>query len=408
MRSKALAILGAALLGVAVAGGSAVADAPRPAAAGTGEVVAWVHLRGGEHLTFRAAGKQFPVQVGTPLLRSDTLEVPAGEFVVVKLRNGYVVKIDEDTTLSVAKIVSLDAPPTKESLTAQLDRVLTKEERGRAERIAGTQARLAGAESVAPQSSSAPAPEPTVQPTLPATPVARPKSAAPPRPLSRGLVQEEQEERRDEQPPRLAQREESARKPPQDALRSGGILSDLNKDKGGLGGLTGSSGNTEAGLSGLGLRGTGSGGGGTGVGIGGIGGIGKGSGSGYGSGSGHLGGRSGPSPVLKFGEVEVQGPLDKHLVAIIARHHQNELRLCYEKALQANPAVAGKLVLRLTLDTKGAVVSAQASGTISDPALGPCAAARAKQWLFPAPASADKKPSIAILTIPLDLAPTGP
>lgn len=148
MFRKALAIAGVALLGLA---GAARADPTRPAEAGTGEVVAWVYLRGGSHVSFRAAGKQFPAQVGTPLLRSDQLEVPSAEFVVVKLRNGYVVKIDEDTSLAVAKIVSLDAPPTTESLASQLDRVLTKEERGRAERIAGTQARLAGAQAVAPQ-----------------------------------------------------------------------------------------------------------------------------------------------------------------------------------------------------------------------------------------------------------------
>lgn len=153
MLGKALALTGAALLGIA--GGAARAEELRPAGAGTGEAVAWVYLRGGSHVNVRAAGKLFPVQVGTPLLRSDQLEVPASEFVVVRLRNGYVVKIDEETTLSVAKIVSLDAPPTKESLTSQLDRVLTKEERGRAERIAGTQSRLAGADSVAPQSDSA-------------------------------------------------------------------------------------------------------------------------------------------------------------------------------------------------------------------------------------------------------------
>ena len=58
---------------------AARAELLRPAAAGTGEFVAWVHLRGGAHVTFRAAGKQFPAQVGTPLLRSDVVEVPAGE-----------------------------------------------------------------------------------------------------------------------------------------------------------------------------------------------------------------------------------------------------------------------------------------------------------------------------------------
>ena len=311
MFMRARAILGAVILAVAVGASPLVAEPARPAAAGSGELVDWVHLLSGQHATFRAAGKQFPLQVGTPLLRSDTIEVPAGEFVVVKLHNGYVVKIDEDTTLAVSQIVSLDAPPTKESLAAQLDRVLTKEERGRSERIAGGQARLAGADSVAPQSGS-------------------------------------------------------------------------------------------PGLGGLGLRGTGTGGGG----LGSIGsGLGKGSGLGSGYGSGHLGGGGGRAPSIKLAEVEVQGPLDKNLVTIITRRHQNEIRFCYETALLRNPVVAGKLVLKLIVDGQGAVTSALAASALGDPTLGACAVGRAKQWRFPAPAAGDKKPPTVVLTLPFDLAP---
>ena len=76
---------------------AARADGQRPAAAGTGEAVAWVHLAAGEHVRFRAAGKEFPALVGTALVKSDELVVPPGEFVVVKLRNGYLVKIDEES-----------------------------------------------------------------------------------------------------------------------------------------------------------------------------------------------------------------------------------------------------------------------------------------------------------------------
>lgn len=387
MFSKALALLGAVLLCTAVA---ARAELPRPAAAGTGEFVAWVHLRGGAHVTFRAAGKQFPAQVGTPLLRSDVVEVPAGEFVVVKLRNGYVVKIDEDTSLAVAKIVSLDAPPTQESLASQLDRVLTREERGRAERIAGTQARLAGADSVAPQSSSAP-PEPAVQPVArpPATKGAARPNSPPPRPVSRGLIQSENEE--------AAAKDDIAR--PADARE---IAVAPRSDKGGLatGGLGGQTGSS-SGLGGLGIRGTGTGGGGIGT-IGGLGsGSGIGSGSGYGSGAGHLGGSSRSAASVTIGEVEVDGPLQKPLVSIIARRHQNELRYCYELALRANPAVAGKLALKLTLDGQGSVAAANVSGAVSDPQLGPCLISRAKQWKFPAPLGKDDKPTTAVLTFPL-------
>ena len=383
MFMKALAIFPAVLLGTAVA---ARAEVVRPAEAGTGEIVAWVHLRGGAHVTFRAAGKQFPVQVGTPLVRSDVVEVPTGEFVVVKLRNGYVVKIDEDTSLAVAKIVSLDAPPTKESLAAQLDRVLTREERGRAERIAGTQARLAGAESVAPQSSAAP-PEPVAPPTArpPATRApAKPSAAASaPKPVSRGLLlKDSEEEAVNEERARPSAREVAVPPPSEKSVPSAQVGSSLSEG-------------------GLGIRGTGTGGGGTSLGtLGTLGGLGSGSGSGYGSGAGHLGGSPRPAVAVTIGEAEVEGPLSKPLATLIARRHQNELRYCYELSLQANPAAAGKLLLKLTLDPSGKVGSAEVSGAAGDPKLGLCVSSRARQWLFPAPAK-DNRPASVVLTYPL-------
>lgn len=383
MLSKVCVIVAAVLLAVS---GAACADEPRPVEAGTGEIVAWVHLRGGEHVTFRAAGKQFPVRIGTPLVRSDVLEVPSGEFVVVKLRNAYLVKIDEDTSLAVAKIVSLDAPPTKESLASQLDRVLTKEERGRAERIAGTQARLSGAESVAPQSASPP-PPPAARPAA-SPPAAQPppspraasrESAAPAKSLSRGLALEESA---------------APSAPPSERAEQTGAAA----SPGGLG---------------LGLRGSGIGGGGTGAGsLGGLGRIGTrglGQGSGYGSGGGSAaGGRAAPRSAVNLGELEVRGALDKKLVTAIIKRHQSQLRYCYERALQGNPTLAGKLVLKVVVGADGAVAAVEVKETPFEPAVGACAATVARRWQFPPPASKGGAPGIVMLTVPLHFTASAP
>ena len=158
------AAIAAAVLLVASA---AQAKDQRPLGAGSGRVVAHVALLGGPDCTVQANGKGFPATKGFPLIRSDELVVPPGEFMVVNLTNGYLVRVDEDLTVAVSDLANLDAPPTHESLTAQLDRLVTAEEKGRAERIAGAQARLTAARTVAPEMQPAPAPSAEAAPPPP-------------------------------------------------------------------------------------------------------------------------------------------------------------------------------------------------------------------------------------------------
>lgn len=346
------------LLGLAL---PARAEVPRPAAAGTGEAVAWVHLRGGANVSFRAAGKQFPAQVGTALLRSDVLEVPAGEFVVVKLRNGYVVKIDEDTTLAVSGIVSLDAPPTSESLAAQLDRVLTREERGRAERIAATQARLAGADSVAPQSAAAPAAPPAAprSPAIPSPPPPEPakKSAARPPALSRGLGLAASDEEQERAPAPAASSPVAAPPFPSPGPSPG------------MGSVPGMSGGLPSG----GLP------------------------------SGGAAGAVVPSGAIKLGPLEVAAPLEPAAVKRVVTINQGQLRACYQRGLQNNPTLAGSLVLKLVLAADGSVATAEvASGKLVAP-VERCAVSAAMRWRFPPVPAKRKGP--ATVTIPITFVP---
>src|SRR4051812_47609186 len=111
------------------------AEVQRPPGAEAGTAVAHVHLLGGSGSQVRSKGQTFAAAVGLPLIQSDELVVPMGEFVLVALGNGHLVRIDEDITLRVGEIVLLGVPATRESLTAQLDRLVTREERARFERI---------------------------------------------------------------------------------------------------------------------------------------------------------------------------------------------------------------------------------------------------------------------------------
>ncbi|HEX2573973.1 MAG TPA: hypothetical protein VH877_30775 [Polyangia bacterium] len=121
----------------------------RPPGAGQGDTAARAYLRGGERSRIKAeTGVEFPPLPGMPLLRTDQLVVPGGEFLLLRLGNGHLVRIDEDLTMKVSEIVLLEAPPAGESVAAQLDRLVTREELARAERMAGAQARRQAAESM--------------------------------------------------------------------------------------------------------------------------------------------------------------------------------------------------------------------------------------------------------------------
>jgi hypothetical protein len=113
-----------------------------------------------------------------------------------------------------------------------------------------------------------------------------------------------------------------------------------------LGGATGTS------LGGLGLAGRGGGGHGSGIGLGTVGAIGHGS-SGFGGGQG----RSGRSyPLVKPGSSSTNGALDKDIIRRTIRLRMSEFRSCYEKQLQREPDLNGKVVAKFTIGRSGHVV----------------------------------------------------
>lgn len=304
----------------------------RPPGAPAEPVVAHVHLTGGSGARVRAGGAEFPAQPNLPLTPEDEISTPPGEFLVLTLKNGYLVRIDEDLSLRVRDLVLLNAPPARESLAAQLDRLVTREERAQAERIAGSQARRSAAEAV-PAQSSAPAKKSS-------------HSAAPPPPPKPSLA---------------------------DTLGES-----ADEKRGGLG----------LGLSGTGQGGAGSGQGGIGIGKIGTIGHGSGSGQGYGSGAGRLGGGGRTStPHIVFGAPTVIGSLPGELVRRIIRQQGNRYRYCYEQGLGRNPTLSGTVRVRFTISREGAVASvADAGSQLADATVLACVMNGLRSLQFPPPA----------------------
>ncbi len=164
----------------------------------------------------------------------------------------------------------------------------------------------------------------------------------------------------------------------------GGLGTGINNA---LGGLQGGAGMGDAhGVGGLGSRGTGPGGGGTGLGLGGLGTKGGGRGRG-GMGNIDLGGRGKATTRIIPGRTTVVGGLSKEVIGEVIRRHWNEIKYCYERELQKDPNLQGKVEVTFTIDGTGGVSEAAASqDTVgTNGAVGNCMVQRVRRWKFPEP-----------------------
>ena len=90
---------------------------------------------------------------------------------------------------------------------------------------------------------------------------------------------------------------------------------------------------------------------------------------GLGNAFGRLGGNA---RNVRMGALSVTGALPPEVVQRIVRQNFGRLRLCYEKALQKNDKLRGKLTARFEIDDKGAVGSAAVAGELKDDAFEKC------------------------------------
>jgi TonB family protein len=155
---------------------------------------------------------------------------------------------------------------------------------------------------------------------------------------------------------------------------SGGLGGNL---KGSIGNLMGSQVGDAQGFGGLGLRGTGAGGGGVGYGLG----------AATKGAEGKMGRLSAtPSSAIMSSEAVVEGSLDGELIRKVIQRNLAQVKYCYQLALQANPKLAGRIVVRFTIGANGSVRKAEiVGGTLREAVFEQCLLTRVRSWLFPSP-----------------------
>ncbi len=82
----------------------------------------------------------------------------------------------------------------------------------------------------------------------------------------------------------------------------------------------------------------------------------------------------------------IEGGLDREVIARVVRRHQNEIRYCYERELQRDPNLHGRIAVQWIIDGTGTVARA----TIQDSTMGNsnvenCIIVRVRRWRFPEP-----------------------
>lgn len=122
--------------------------------------------------------------------------------------------------------------------------------------------------------------------------------------------------------------------------------------------------------------------------LGGVGTAGKGGGSGDYKGFGGLAtGNVGNASVgLLEEESEVDGGLDKDVIARYIKSQLGQIRYCYERQLSANPDLYGKVMIKFTIGATGAVVTQNiGSSSLSNAMVEGCILRRVAGWQFPTP-----------------------
>jgi len=172
----------------------------------------------------------------------------------------------------------------------------------------------------------------------------------------------------------------------------GGLGTGINNA---MGGLQGSSMGDAGGAGGLGTRGTGAGGGGNSLGIGGLG---RGHGRGGGGGGNiDLGGRGKGRTRIVPGRTIIKGSLSKEEIARVIRRNFPRFKYCYEKQLNANPNLSGKISIYFTIAPTGSVAKASVrESSMGNATVESCTANVMKSLKFPKP----KGGGIVVVTYP--------
>ncbi len=167
----------------------------------------------------------------------------------------------------------------------------------------------------------------------------------------------------------------------------GGLGAGMEKT---LGSVTGISGVDQFGSGGLGTRGFGTGGGGNALGIGGLGTRGRGGGGmggmGYGMAAGRIGGKGLSDITAGGGQAVIMGALDRAVIDAYIKRNLAKIRWCYEKELNKDPKLFGKIVINFIIAKTGQVSSSKVQrSTMGNENVESCVADQIKKIRFPQP-----------------------
>lgn len=89
---------------------------------------------------------------------------------------------------------------------------------------------------------------------------------------------------------------------------------------------------------------------------------------------------------VTIADVSVSGELDKATVRRVIQSYLGQIKWCYQKELQKNPDLGGKVVLSFLIAANGSTVNPSVSlNTMATPEVGSCIAQKATRWKFPSP-----------------------
>ena len=88
---------------------------------------------------------------------------------------------------------------------------------------------------------------------------------------------------------------------------------------------------------------------------------------------------------VTLGTPNIDGPLRPELVTQVFRRRQNQLKYCYERALNQDPSLSGSLTARVVINTNGVVESVTSEDQTIDSTVADCVSSRLKRMAFPAP-----------------------
>jgi TonB family protein len=105
-----------------------------------------------------------------------------------------------------------------------------------------------------------------------------------------------------------------------------------------------------------------------------------------GYGSLQLTGSAGGSPIPLGREAIVKGGIDRALIDDVVRRNLGQVRFCYEQELQADPRLAGRVVVAWVIGDDGRVSNARIhNSTLNSRNVEECILTRLRTWRFPLP-----------------------